>query len=1314
MVRFKSTKFNWVFFVFVVVLFIVFVLSAPPVIVGSDVNYTFSEEQTYLHNLSLNVTGFAYDSNFSYETDTAQIYWTNSGGRNAVTEGQISAWISLTDKNTWGNLSFRPRYDNQTGYFEIPIQVTNTSNDEGAFTYFEFMINATNDVPNFTEITDNYVFPSDGSNPGYNITVLDEENHHPFNFTINFTNCSHAAWLGIPDGEECTLFNLTNFSSTRAQLNYSGQPGDVGVYNATITVYEKPHFCPHAYCVNATYSVIQSIQYNLSVQVLSNMFLNVSNCTGMNFTEGESKNCTVVIRTRNATDSFNLTSNASFLTYAGVPSNRNWFYSKTEHQASAYQKEINITVNAPHSLVGNWNINLTSLIDNASSLDYDEGVFPIFVNWTGNLNPTLSSLNNCNTSINLDYFVNFTVTDGDYAIEDKDFYDESITINYEVINLSSGGAANGFFYLVTGSLSGNVQNFALVFNATEEHTGNYTVNVNATDNSGVLRTDTFNISIIQNDFPYWNATQYVYNLTVNSTLASTVDNISNLNLSRSYANDSDVDDVLTFSVSGEFPPHFNLTSDGLLNFYPWKADVGFWVFNVTVTDTLGLSNDSLWVLNVSNINTNVTIADNSFVVNGTSYPGSLGRTINESDLTQISFSAYDDDLNISSDQVDSGYAYNESLTVTLNITNLTIVYTPLSFNFTLDTFTRPNQSYYLASFTPTSDNVGNYTIVMNVSDASGAYDILEFNLTVTGSDTPPNLNSFSNQETDYTDSNFNLTINATDYEDVLFGRKLNYTLSPLNGGPLLDMDLTTGYISYDFDSNLSTVGNWFYLVTVNDSASQTDTAVLNVIVNGPIEIDAPLENSVYTSVEHDNLALNLDVNYSATNINLTYYIYMDNISYWNSSGDSGFNYSGFGLVKTGEFNNTGTANLTTNVTLHGLDETYGLLKNISVVVLRSGFASYNKTIGYKLNCTHDDEPLQVIRNFSDASTLYGVPIEFDLTDYYLDSDSIDPYYDQVVNFTINDSSGLIVDEDGDPWVLSVSTGTWTSTAVSTFNISINSAEQNTTNFGGDNSSIRTFTSNWFTVTFNPIPPSSGGDDGADTRTIVKTKPVLQHFSLKIITPGDISISPDNYVELNFSVINNGNVDLYGIDLSSYVELDGLVNRDLGINLSDSYIQSLAVGERRDYTMKVAVNTEAVGEYRVVIDANVTSPKFSDWAEFFIKVRSLDESQLSQLLIFTEKLVSENPECIELRELYLEAVDKYNEGDFAETERIANMAINACEEAITANEQIKFFDDRVRWSLFYSIIATIALFLGGFIYYFYRRIKFKKLVDKDYV
>jgi hypothetical protein len=1268
----------------------------------------------------INMSYFLNLSSFVNNTDSEDLVYEFQG--NSIDSSLYGvqlpgyfSWIDLNEDD--GNLSFFSFTDDETGKYNISIDVERNDTTSFGAKLFYVTINATNDVPNWTSISDNYTYPSMDPPITYYINLTDEEEHYPLNFSVNFVNnCTHAPWTGRGDGENCTLFGVVNNSNNSAYLNYTSLPTDVGMYWAELVITEAGHSCPHEYCENSTYNVAKVVRKNITIEVLAQLEVNVSDCDGRVFNESYLENCTISIRTRDDSDTINVNSVADFATYdLASPDNTSWFYPLTQTSSSSFFKEINISVNASHSLAGNWTINLSVYDLNTSELNIS--LFNITVNWSGNSVPTLSNFqNNYTSSIKKDFTLLFNVTDLDYLIEDKNFYDETMSIDIEVVNISSGLLVNDFYSLSALSINNEVGFHNLTFNAPSGREGNYTVTVNATDASGVVSSKEFNMTIVSNNHPYWNQTEHLYNFSVNSTIITTANNISLLNLSRSYANDSDVEDTISFFNDSNAPPSFSLSSDGIVNFFPWKRDVGYWEFDVTASDNLGLENSSSWRINVSNVNSIPEIDDASFSINGTA---SLDVEVNQSDFTEISFFLYDDDLLISDSQIQQNGAYNESFELDVSYGNTSVIYENITLDFYIDTSaTSNNQTKFVANFTSSANNIGNYTFSLNITDQGSESDIVEFNISVLAVNSYPIMTDIDNVSTSILNESFSIQVNASDDEDtVRDGTLLNFTVENLTvGAPSLGINLTGGLIEFNFSRNETYGGVWDYTVTANDSDSATVSKNFTLTVFASTNVTSPISAYVYNLTENQTVLFNFTIDYMVNNTNLTYELYMDNItSSWlnETAGTKQLNYTNLSLVESGGFIWNSSDNiLRVNYTPSFYDETYGLYKNLTVIVYNYNYSSLNSTIYYNLNVSHVNYDLVSIGSVLSESD-YS-PIEVNLSDYFQDVDSFDLYYDQVVNFTFNwsDNSWLnIVDYSFDDWLL-----TFVSSSYDTYNLSITAEE-----FDSNNNSLKNVTSNWFNITFNeppvvvvPSPDSGGGAGSGDGGSSGGTRIVVEHYALKVITPSDIVLSPEDYIELNFSVLNNGNVDLQGIVLSSFIELAGVENYDIEMSFSDSYIETLGIGEEKNYTLRVSVDTSAVGEYKITIYGNVTSPKFYDWGEFFIKVESLDEGQLSQLLIFTEKLISENPECLELREVYVEAKAAFDEGNFAEATRIAQDVIGACEEAIVANEQIRFFDDKVMVSLIYALVITVGLFGSGLVYYFYRRIKFKKSIDKDYI
>ena len=102
-------------------------------------------------------------------------------------------------------------------------------------------------------------------------------------------------------------------------------------------------------------------------------------------------------------------------------------------------------------------------------------------------------------------------------------------------------------------------------------------------------------------------------------------------------------------------------------------------------------------------------------------------------------------------------------------------------------------------------------------------------------------------------------------------------------------------------------------------------------------------------------------------------------------------------------------------------------------------------------------------------------------------------------------------------------------------------------------------------------------------------------------------------------------------------------------------------------------------------------------------------------MFTEKFVAENPECLELTELLREAEEAFALGEYSNSLRLATETVEACEDAILANEQIKFpITGFVKDNFYYISFSTLVIFLAGFVFYVYKRVRFNKYKVDGYV
>jgi len=1277
---------NWFLIVLIGVLMMVLVMAgAPDWINGaSDVNYTTIEDSVYYHNFSANITGYAGDVEFEIApTDSQRLFWTNGSGTfNFTTADIISDWIVINDAPT-GNFTINAIYDNQTGFFEIPIKATNTTEDGAIVESFEFQVNATNDVPVFSDLLSDYNF-TQNEGGSYVINAVDEESHYPLYFNLTFIgNCTHASWADRNPGENCSVFELTDVSSTATSAVFTPVRDEVGTYWANLTAmdYGENYSCPHIYCDNDSYEVNKTSVVSLvRFDVLASLAINVTNCTGENLEEDVEFNCTIEITTPGAVDDLNISSVASFGNgYSGSIENESWFYADTNTAAVDFVKQVNISFIPTEKEVGNWSINFT--VD-----DYTQGLFEsaqidLFVNWTEE-NVTLELIPNF--TVYEDEIFTVNGYDNDLLIQDKWTKDEDLTFtsNTSWVSFVSDSHTVGTNYTTA--------TFEIDYDSIPVVDVNYSILINVTDDVIGFDSQVFRIEILNDTAPEWNQTEvYVF-------VSDEDDNVY-INLTDGYVSDAE-GDLLNFTyINYTQFDNFSLTGVGIIDFNSSDVDVGYHNITIIANDSKRLTSHefNFTIFNVGDFPNITEIDPNANVTPSTPFLNGSSMTAVEDTFVEFDLDIDDYDFLIPNGQTSF---YDEVLTIDVIATNSTGGDVDL-FEFYSNGFVGGEEHrWYKANFTPDSSLVGNYTVFVNISDVAGNLENITFEFNITDVDDLPNLTFFDNQSSPVGEV-FYLDINGTDEEDDAAGRLLNYTLSNLTvGGDFLTINLTSGEINVTPVS--ANAGYYEYNVSVNDSAGQVDSQIFSLTVYGAPNITLPLSSYEFDWTEASATGdLDFEVDYDVNNTNLTYKFYMDNIVYSNSTA---FNYTNLTMLSDDNLRNTTNfvftdeVNFTWNFIPSYTDETYGMLKNLTLLVYNPNYPNLNSSVNWKVNVSHANAPVQRIEGTGIGAQQadYNSNIEINLSNYFSDEDVDDPYYDQ--NLTVVVAGDSRVGSLSDDWDLVLSN--IPKTAFTTYlNISVN------------DSSTSDSISNVEIIFTDPsvvvvTTPSSGG--GTTTK--------LKHYSLKLIVPQNVIIESDE-IEIPFSVQNNGQIDLLGINLGSSVLFNDLFSDDVRINLGDGYIPELKFGQSENFTMKISANTQKAGKYKATISANVTTPKFSDYADFFIEIMKANESEAEQILIFTEKFVAENSECLELTELLKVAQSSFDAGDFTNSARYSTEVIEACEDAIQANDQIKYkVEGFVRDNFYYISFVTLLVFFMGFIFYVYRRVRFNKSEANEYV
>ena len=1258
------------------ILILGFVLAADPTWDESayNITYYFDEDSLFYYNFTNNLTDYSQLAHLSI----LDILWSEG----EFTEHSDFYWLPWDDSgfsnSTTGILKINSTLNNETGNFTINVHAQGSSTGQSA--KFEFIINATNDAPNFTTINSTYNLTQNQLFFEY-INASDEEEHYPLNFNINFfNNCTHASWSNRNPGENCSIFNLTDLANSSASMNFTPSRNDVGTYwaNITVTDFGENYSCPHAYCDNATYELNKTtyseiIQFN----IFASLEINASNCQDKIFQENQSGTCWINITTKEESDSLNITSLGFLRNYDASVVNTSWFYSENLTNASSFTATIFINVTPQKTEIGNWTINFT-VHDITSGENLTEQIY-VYVNKTLNDLPEIVNIENTNTSVNLPTRINITVYDDDLLIPDKlEGYNETITFNVTILNQSNLNqelSLAGFdIEILNMPVSGTNRTEAKIqFTPSLSEAGNYTINITINDSEGALNSDVFNLSIFSNNFPSWNQTSYSFDLVVNSTLATTA-SFGPVNLTDGYV--TDVDDILTLTNDSSAFPRFNLSSEGMISFTPYKEDVGNWSFSVTATDLLGLQNTTTFVFNITNINSEPLI-ETPLQATNAHIGANSNTTAQEDNYTTLTLWVQDDDFKISSAK--KSY-YNESITINLTIEgpNPNLFSFTKTNDFPIGNF--QNRTEYDAIFTPNSTDIGTYNITINITDASNSSDVLEFNLTVNDANDDPVLTDIANQTSAVNRTLF-YSINATDEEDGNQSQgNLTFNITFLNGINFINnnetiFNTTSGVLNITF--NDTQAGAYRINITVNDSENLKDSDDFWIYVYDAPNILYPVIGENFSLQENSTVNLTFQVNHSVGD-NLTYKFYVSNI-----------------LRNTTIYYGNAT-NLTWQYTPNFTDETYGQIENLTLIVHPANSELINKTninatTNRNINISHTNSPVSFSGHVGDAQANYNQDITIDLSDYFSDIDYSDTFYNQTINFSITSNST--------PSYISSSISNWSLTLSSliavTELITINASDLNLTN---SNYTLTSTSSNEFKITFTaPVTVTVPTPSGGSSRIV----PV----SLKIIVPDPVSAYIGDRIVLPITLHNDGKTSLSDIDLISTLVKDNLIRDDISIYFDTSHFSSLAVGEKKNTTLTIDVNTNETGTFEITINASVKNPKYNDWGKLYLTVKEGDN--IKDRILFTQEFLEENPECIELEEILDEAREYFRQGDFANTVLKINQAIDGCKNAISQQAKAKRKEKTENPLYIYLLIATLAVFFMGIVYYSYRRMKLKR-------
>jgi hypothetical protein len=167
------------------------------------------------------------------------------------------------------------------------------------------------------------------------------------------------------------------------------------------------------------------------------------------------------------------------------------------------------------------------------------------------------------------------------------------------------------------------------------------------------------------------------------------------------------------------------------------------------------------------------------------------------------------------------------------------------------------------------------------------------------------------------------------------------------------------------------------------------------------------------------------------------------------------------------------------------------------------------------------------------------------------------------------------------------------------------------------------------------------------------------LSLQVIVDEIIKVGAGNSSRAKVLLYNDGDYDLHNINLSATTN-----ETNITLWLQDTFITDIKTGKNVTTWLNITLGQlEENRTYLAHILADVESPVLSEMATITIKVTPTNVTKVIIQIVMVKDLFEENPECMELFGLIVEAEESLKRGSVDEARRLTTLAMENCQDMI---------------------------------------------------
>jgi len=226
------------------------------------------------------------------------------------------------------------------------------------------------------------------------------------------------------------------------------------------------------------------------------------------------------------------------------------------------------------------------------------------------------------------------------------------------------------------------------------------------------------------------------------------------------------------------------------------------------------------------------------------------------------------------------------------------------------------------------------------------------------------------------------------------------------------------------------------------------------------------------------------------------------------------------------------------------------------------------------------------------------------------------------------------------------------------------------------------------------PGSGGGGGGSSSVTSLKL----------LFSAPDIKDNGD--VKIPVTLDNEGTTSFSELKLVAYLMKNGEKLSSLKVTIDKEKIDILGAGSKQNITLNTRITETDVSFYEVVLEAEAASPSYKTSNRAVFTFVGKKAANVLKVVAFTEGIIDEHPECLELKDMILEAQEDFRAGRIETAIQKANAAVEACKTYLESPLRPIYSKQQKDNILLYLGIGIAAAIIFGIIFNIYRYYKFK--------